>query len=99
MLPSTFLLDAAARVAGRPVRVSDFERVAAEHGRRVRAGRLTAADARDALTEQEYVRALLEDGSPLGAGAAASAPGPLRSRAGRRGRALDARRTARTTAC
>ena len=43
VLPSTFFLDAAARVAGRPVRVGDFERVAAEHGSRVRAGRLTAA--------------------------------------------------------
>jgi hypothetical protein len=66
VLPSTFLLDAAARVAGEPVRVGDFERVAAEHGRRVRAGRLTAADARDALTEVGYVRALLEDGAPMG---------------------------------
>ena len=66
VLPSTFLLDAAARVVGRQVRVGDFERVAAEHGRRVRAGRLTTAVAGDALTEQGYVRALLEDGSPLG---------------------------------
>src|SRR4051795_4782851 len=32
VLPSTFLLDAAARVAGRPVRAGDFERVAGEHG-------------------------------------------------------------------
>ena len=66
VLPSTFLLDAAARVAGEPVRVGDLERVAAEHGRRVRAGRLTAAHARDALTEVAYVRALLEDGAPMG---------------------------------
>ena len=66
VLASTFLLDAAQRIAGRPVRVSDFERVAAEFGRRVRAGRLTPAVARDALTELGYERALLEDGSPLG---------------------------------
>ena len=66
VLPSTFLLDAAARVAGRPVRAGDFERVAHEHGRRLRAGRLTASPAADALTEEGYVRALLEDESALG---------------------------------
>jgi hypothetical protein len=66
VLPSTFLLDAATRVAGRPVRVSDFERFAAEHGRRIPAGRLTPVHAREALTELGYLRALLEDGSPLG---------------------------------
>jgi RecB family exonuclease len=66
VLPSTFLLDAASAVAGEPVRVSDFERVAAEHGRRIPAGRLAPVDARDALTELGYVRTLLEDGDPLG---------------------------------
>jgi hypothetical protein len=67
VLPSTFLLDAASRIAGHPVRASEFERFAAEHGRRVRAGRLSPARVEEALTEVGYLRALLEDGSPLGA--------------------------------
>jgi RecB family exonuclease len=66
VLPSTFLLDAASRVAGHPVGVNDFERFAAKHGRRIPSGRLTPTDAREALTELGYVRALLEDGSPVG---------------------------------
>jgi ATP-dependent helicase/nuclease subunit B len=66
VLPSTFLLDAAERIAGRPVRAGDFERVAGEYGRRVRAGRLTPGDAHDALTEVGYLRSLLEDASPIG---------------------------------
>lgn len=66
VLPSTFLLDVAARIARRPVRVSDFERIAAEFGRRVRAGRLTSVDPRDALTELGYLRSLLENGSAVG---------------------------------
>jgi ATP-dependent helicase/nuclease subunit B len=66
VLASTFLLDAASQRAGRPVRVGEFERVASELGRRVPAGRLTATDAREALTELGYLRSLLEDGTPLG---------------------------------
>jgi len=66
VLPSTFLLDAAERIAGGSVRVGDFERVAGEYGRRIRAGRLTPVDAQDALTDLGYLRSLLEDGSPLG---------------------------------
>ena len=66
VLASTFLLDAASQRAGRPVRVWEFERVAAELGRRVPAGRLTATVAGEALTELGYLRSLLEDGTPLG---------------------------------
>ena len=71
VLPSTFLLDAAARVAGRPVRVGDFERVAAEHGqarprrpadgraRRRRADRGRATCGRCSRTDRRSALALL----------------------------------------
>lgn len=66
VLPSTFVLDRASAVAGEAVRVNDFERFAAKHGRRVAAGRLTPADPRDALTAVGYLRSMLEDADPLG---------------------------------
>jgi RecB family exonuclease len=66
VLPSTFLLDAAAGVTHVPVLAGQFEPVASQHGRRVPAGRLTPVDPSEALTEAEYLRSLLESRDPVG---------------------------------
>ncbi|MGI8729973.1 MAG: PD-(D/E)XK nuclease family protein [Solirubrobacteraceae bacterium] len=66
VLPSTFLLDSASVLAGRQIRVGDFERFAADFGRRIPAGRLAPSQPGEALTELGYLRALLEAGEPLG---------------------------------